>query len=401
MTGTAGYKDDSVRSDCFVSVAITKKTGIKIDLQSKVKSLYGNSIENLCQDILQFFDIGDANVSIIDKGALDFVIAARLEAAIKKVMPTDKEYLLPFLKENSRPAEREKTRRSRLYLPGNTPKLMINAGIHSADGIILDLEDSVAPDRKEEARILVRNALRSVNFYDSERMVRINQVPEGLSDLQYIVHHNVHVILIPKCETPRQLALVDEKIAEINKTPEHNIFLMPLIESALGVINAFHIAMASKNVVALTIGLEDYTADIGAPRTEKGLESFYARSTIVNAASAARIQAIDSVYSDVANTEGLKENITGSKALGFVGMGCIHPRQIQIINEGFNPDPAEIEKARKIVLAFEDAERKGLGVVALHSKMIDPPVVKRAIRTINTAIDNGLINQNWREVNHE
>lgn len=397
MTGTAGNRGDSVRSDCYVSVTLTRGTGVQLNIDSKVASLYGDSIRNLSLKILKFFGVNNARIIIEDKGALDFVIAARLEAAIKQVVSSEKDYLLPMLQENNYLTDKEKVRRSRLYIPGNSPKLMINAGIHSADGIILDLEDSVAPEKKDEARYLVRNALRSVNFYGAERMVRINQIPGGLVDLKYIVPYNVNCILIPKCETPDQIEQVGEKIGEILNKKEHAIHLMPIIENALGVIHAYNIASASQHIVAIAIGLEDYTADIGTQRSEDGVESFYARSAIVNAAAAAGIQAIDSVYSDVSNMEGLQLQVLKSKALGFSGMGCIHPRQIEVINRGYLPEKDEIEKAKTIVLAYEEAQRNGSGVTALGSKMIDFPVVKRAMTVLNIALDNGLLNINWRK----
>ena len=164
---------------------------------------------------------------------------------------------------------------------------------------------------------------------------------------------------------------------------------MPIIESALGVVNAYQIASASERVAALAIGLEDYTADLGAQRTREGRESFYARNQLVNAAKAAGIQAIDSVFSDVADMDALREVVLEAKSLGFDGMGCIHPRQIKVIHEAFAPTEAEINKAKKIVLAFDEAAEKGLGVVSLGSKMIDPPVVKRAQNTINLALESG------------
>jgi citrate lyase subunit beta/citryl-CoA lyase len=172
---------------------------------------------------------------------------------------------------------------------------------------------------------------------------------------------------------------------------------MPIIESALGVINAYPIASFSENIVSIAIGLEDYTADLGTRRTAEGLESFFARSCVVNAARAAGIQPIDSVFSDVGDMEGLRENVLRSKALGFDGMGCIHPRQIVVIHETFAPTPDEIEKAKKIVYAFHKAQEQGLGVVALGTKMIDPPVVKRALNTINLALKMNKLNENWRE----
>ena len=170
---------------------------------------------------------------------------------------------------------------------------------------------------------------------------------------------------------------------------------MPIIESAKGVIKSYEIASASKNNCALAIGLEDYTADIGTQRTEEGKESFFARSMVVNAARAAGIQPIDTVYSDVSNMEGLRQSVLEAKSLGFEGKGCIHPRQVKVVHEAFAPTVEEIEKAKKIVLAFEEAEKKGLGVVSLGSKMIDPPVVKRAMKTIELAIINNLVDKNW------
>lgn len=160
---------------------------------------------------------------------------------------------------------------------------------------------------------------------------------------------------------------------------------MPIIESALGAIRAYEIATASPQICGLTIGLEDYTADIGTQRTSAGRESFWARCQVVNAARAAGVQPIDTVFSDVADLEGLRASVLEAKALGFEGKGCIHPRQIRLIHEAFAPSPAELEKAQKIVAAYHEAQARGLGVVALGSKMIDPPVVKRALRLVQLA----------------
>ena len=255
----------------------------------------------------------------------------------------------------------------------------------------------MAPSDKESARFLVRNALRSVDFYGAERMVRINQLPLGLEDLKYVVPHNVHLILIPKCESAERVLEVDEAIKNIcaEKKIKEKIFYMPIIESALGVENAYRIASASENVCALAIGLEDYTADIGVVKTNKGTESFYARSAVVNAAKAAGVQAIDSVFADVEDMNALRESVLEAKSLGFEGKGCIHPRQIKIVHEAFAPDEAEIEKAKRIVTAFKEAKKNGSGVVALGSKMIDAPVVKRALHVIELAIQNNLLKKNW------
>ena len=380
-----GNKGSGVRSDCFMRLEITSSGGIQINLQSKVKTLYGDRILGLLQDIFKHFGIEHARLDVEDTGALDFVLAARLEAAIKKVIDTDKDYLLPVLKQNIYPTEKDRFRLTRLYLPGNTPKLMLNAGIHKPHGVILDLEDSVAPDKKHEARFVVRNALRSVDFMGAERMVRINQGERGLEDLEYIVPHYVNMILIPKVETAEQVLAVEEKIMSIKRDYDWDIWYMPIIESALGVENAFAIAKASPRVAAMAIGLEDLTADLGVQRTLEGWETFYQRTRIVNAAKAAGIQPIDSVFSDVQDMEGLRQTVLRSKAMGFEGMGVIHPRQIPVIHKAFAPTAEEIEKAQKIVDAFNQAQEKGLGVVSLGSKMIDPPVVKRAFNVLKLA----------------
>jgi citrate lyase subunit beta/citryl-CoA lyase len=232
-------------------------------------------------------------------------------------------------------------------------------------------------------------------------MVRINQGQRGLEDLEWIVPHNVHVILIPKVENGEQVKAVDERIQALRKKHQISqpVWLMPIVESARGGIEAYEVASASPNIIALAVGLEDYTADIGTQRTLEGNESFWLRSVIVNAARAAGIQPIDTVFSDVADIEGLKASVKEAKSLGFEGKGCIHPRQIAVIHQAFAPEKAEIEKAKKIVLAFERAEKEGLGVVSLGSKMIDPPVVKRALKTVQMAETLNLLGSNWRGEN--
>jgi len=395
-TGNAG---PTVRSDCEISLEINEKGGVITEISSKVLTLFGESIEKQCRELLDFFGISNCLLKINDSGALPFVIAARVEAAVRKLTGTGKEYLPDFAGDGIKATTRDRFRFARLYVPGNTPSMMINAGLHSADGVILDLEDSVAPSRKDEARILVRNALRQIEFRESERMVRINQGNRGLDDLEAVVPQSVNLILIPKCENPETINAVDNKIREIREETGSGeaVHLIPIIESARGVEQAFAIATSSVNVVALAIGLEDYTADIGVVRSNEGTESFYARTRVVNAAKAAGIQALDSVFSDAADTEGLIKNVAISKSLGFEGMGCIHPRQIAAVKKGFAPCDAEIEKAMKIVTAYREAETKGLGVIALGTKMIDPPVAARALKIIDLAVRLGLLPHNWME----
>lgn len=399
MIYTAGNKGKKVRSDCFVNLELTKSGGVNIDLKSKVEVMYGNSIRELCKKELDFFGITNANLEVEDFGALNFTIMARIESVVKQAIETSKEFLPEVLPVNKNFSSKEQFRFSRLYLPGNTPSMMLNAGVHKPNGIILDMEDSVAFDKKPEARLLIRNALRAVNFYGAERMVRINQLPAGLEDIKYVARHYVNVLLIPKCESADQIKQVDELIDSERKKHgfDYPVYYMPIIESALGVEKSFEIATVSENVVAMAIGLEDFTADLGVARTKNANESLYARTRIVNACKAAGIQPIDSVFSDVADEQGLRENVKLSKSLGFEGMGCIHPRQIAPIHESFAPEQSQIDKAKKIILAFKEAKAKGQGVISLGTKMIDPPVVKRAETTVKLAVNLGLLDKDWAD----
>jgi citrate lyase subunit beta/citryl-CoA lyase len=363
--------------------------------------MYGEAIRQQCAEVLAGLKVEHGSLEIEDFGALPFVISGRIETAVRRSGLNPPEYLPEFKPYCKYHTTRDRFRRSRLYLPGNEPRFFLNAGLHKPDGVILDLEDSVSPVEKDSARVLVRNALRQVNFYGVERMVRINQGQRGLEDLEWIVPHNVHVILIPKVENGEQVKAVDERIQALRKKHQISqpVWLMPIVESARGGIEAYEVASASPNIIALAVGLEDYTADIGTQRTLEGNESFWLRSVIVNAARAAGIQPIDTVFSDVADIEGLKASVKEAKSLGFEGKGCIHPRQIAVIHQAFAPEKAEIEKAKKIVLAFERAEKEGLGVVSLGSKMIDPPVVKRALKTVQMAETLNLLGSNWRGEN--
>ena len=366
--------------------------------------MYGKAIRDTSEEMLKFFGIQNALLHIEDSGSLPFVLTARIEAVVKKCIPQIKEeFLTPIIPQNLYQVKRERLRRSRLYIPGDQPRLIINAGLYKPDGIILDLEDAVAPPEKESARFIVRNALREVDFSGTERMVRINQSQMGIKDLDFIIPHGVHTVLIPKCEDAEAVKEINVHIQNLRAQHKikNEIFLMPIIESALGAINAYKIALASPNIVALTIGLEDFTADIGAERTLEGKESFLARLQVVLAARAVGIQPIDSVFSDVADEEGLMNSILEAKSLGFEGKGCIHPGQIRIVNDGFSPSKREIERAKKISLALEEAQKKGSGVVSLGTKMIDPPVVKRAERILKLAIQNNQIPANWKEAHKD
>ena len=392
-TSEAGHWGKDVRSDMHVAFEARDSGGVEISLESRVAPYYGDAILEQARQVLDELDIKHARLTIHDEGALPFVIAARIEAAVRRAGMALGKKSLPAQHTPPAPSQRDRLRRSRLYLPGSEPKYYINAALHSPDAVILDLEDSVHRDEKDVARLLVRNTLRAVDFGSCERMVRINQLPLGLEDLAEIVGESPDLILIPKVEDPQQVAEVDRMIGEMKSRHGmiRSIWIMPILESALGIENAFAVAASSENVVALTIGLEDYTADLGVAKTPQGRESAYARARVVNAARAAGIQAIDSVFSDVADMEALRHWGEASRAMGFEGMGCIHPGQVRVVHEAFAPSAAEIEKAQKIVAAFEDAQQKGLAVVSLGSKMIDPPVVQRALKLVDRAKAMGVI----------
>lgn len=391
--GEAGHCGPEIRSDLQVRVEPRERGGIEIEVESRVEPYYGASIRRQAEGVLEELGVAHAQVRIRDEGALPFVIAARIEAAVRRAGLGQGTRVLPEKIALPEPSARDRLRRSRLYVPGSEPKYFINAGLHGADGIILDLEDSVHASEKDAARLLVRNALRAVDFLQCERMVRINQLPRGLEDLDEVVPESPDLILIPKVEEEKQVIAVESRIAEIKADYgiTRPIWLMPILESALGIENAFAVAKASEQIAALTIGLEDYTADMGVVKTLSGTESLYARQRVVNAAKAAGVQAIDSVFGDVGDMDGLRQWAVNSRGLGFEGMGCVHPVQIAVIHEAFAPSTAEIERAQRIVTAYNEAQQKGLGVVSLGSKMIDPPVVQRALKLISRAQAMGLV----------
>lgn len=391
--GQAGRRGPDVRSDAWVRLEVRPEGGVQVELRSRVERFYGAAIRAQAAALLEAAGVPHAHLEIEDGGALPWVLAARLEAAVYRAGFTPvSDVRPPVTRPSTPPSPRERRRRSRLYLPGNEPKFMQNAGLHGPDAVILDLEDSVHPGEKDAARLLVRSALRAVDFGTAERMVRINQLPLGFEDLEAVVPELPDVILLPKTERPGQVRAAAERIRHIlaaTELADHTVWLMPILESALGVEHAYRIAGAHPSVVALTIGLEDYTADMGVVKTRAGHESAWARARLVNAARAAGVQAIDSVYGDVDDEAGLRAWAEGARALGFVGMGCVHPRQIRVVHQALAPTEAELTQARRIVEAFHAAETRGLGVVSLGSKMIDPPVVLRARRLVDASQAGG------------
>ncbi len=285
----------------------------------------------------------------------------------------------------------QKLRRTMLFVPGNNPGMMQDAHIYGSDSIMFDLEDSVSLKEKDAARILVYNALKTIDYNRKELVVRVNPLstPYGLSDIEAMVHAGVHVIRLPKTETAKDIIDVENEISRVEKSMGIEVGttkMMAAIEGAMGVINAYAIAVSSKRLVAMALGAEDFVADLKTTRSKDGIELLFARSQIILAARAAGIDAIDTVFSDVNDADGLMEETRLIKQLGFDGKSVINPRQIALIHKVFTPTEAEVTKARRIIYALKQAEEKGSGVIALDGKMIDRPIVIRAQRIIDLSI---------------
>lgn len=284
--------------------------------------------------------------------------------------------------------------RSMLFLPGNTPNMLINGDALGADAVILDLEDAVSPTEKDAARILVRNALRLMGF-GCQTVVRINSLDSGLCqrDLEEIVPQKPTALMLPKTACAADIHQLCDAVSQLEAKhglPDGGIRLIPLLETALGVQNAFEIAAASHRVLGLFLGGEDLTADLRCKRTKEGKEIDYARHRVVCAARAAGVEAFDTPFTDVNDDEGLLVDARYAKALGFSGKASISPRHVAGINDVFSPTQAEIAYAKEVLQAIDEAKRQGRGAIALHGKMVDAPIVNRAKQTLEAAQALGL-----------
>ena len=280
-------------------------------------------------------------------------------------------------------------RRSMWFLPGNSPNILLNADFLGSDSIILDLEDAVAPTEKDAARILVRNAITSLG-YTREVIVRINPVesPYWQKDLREIIPVKPDMIMPTKVGCAADVKVVSDYITQLEKEfgmEEGGVKMIPLIETAMGVENAYEIASADPRVTAIFLGGEDFTADMRCKRTKEGTEIFYARSRMVLAARAAGVDVYDTPWTDVEDYDGLIEDAKFAKSLGFTGKSSISPRHIPFINEVFSPTEEEIQYARDVFDCIEKAKAEGKGVVSLHGKMIDAPIVARARQVLEAA----------------
>ena len=286
-------------------------------------------------------------------------------------------------------------KRSMLFIPGNTPNLLINGDRLGADMVIFDLEDAVSPDEKDSARILVRNTLRYMGFKGLKTIVRINSVDTVYwrKDLDEIMKYGPDMVMLPKSGTADDVREADAYMSKLEAElglAENSVRLMPLIETALGVENAFAIATAAKRVCAIFLGAEDLTADLRCKRTKEGREIEYARTRLVAAARAAGVDVYDTPFTDVNDDEGMRKDAEVAKALGFTGKASISPRHVDIINEVFSPSEKDVSYAYEVMDAIRTAKAQGRGAIALHGKMIDAPIVERARQTIEAAEELGL-----------
>lgn len=292
----------------------------------------------------------------------------------------------------------KRLRRTMLFVPGNNPGMIKDAGIYGQDAIMFDLEDSVSLAEKDAARFLVYQALMTLDYGDKELVVRINDPASkgGRDDLEAIVRTRRAVIRLPKTETAEDVLACEREIARIERESgieEGSTLMMAAIESAAGVLNAREIAFSSKRLIGIALGAEDYVTDLKTSRSPGGVELLFGRSMILLAARAAGIDAIDTVYSDVNNEEGFRAEVELIHQLGFDGKSIINPRQIKTVHEVYTPTEKDISKALAVMDAIEEANRKGSGVISLNGKMVDRPIVLRAQRVLALARAAGVLRE--------
>ena len=285
-------------------------------------------------------------------------------------------------------------RRTMLFLPGNNPNMIMNGGILGADSIIFDLEDAVAPDQKDAARELVKNALRSLHFGKCEIIVRINALdtPYWETDLEEMIPLRPAVIMPTKVSDGAYIKKLAAKMTEEeekNGIEVGSTKIMPLLETCQGIMNAYEIARASDRMIALYLGAEDLTADLRCPRTKEGTEILFARQQLVCAARAAGIEAYDTPFTDVEDLEGLEKDARFAKSLGYTGKAVISPRHVDCVNAVFSPTAKEIRYAQDVFEAIEQAKAMGKGAISLRGKMIDAPIVMRAKIVLDAAAEIG------------
>ncbi|MDD5220042.1 MAG: aldolase/citrate lyase family protein [Candidatus Bipolaricaulis sp.] len=370
------------KADCLVTARAAERASVTV--ATKNRNLLETGIRAVAEAVIESFGSPAVAIEVQDQGALDYVLAARIETALRRVLPEAKP--IQAVKGARAASDPDHPRRSRLYAPGNNPRLLVGIDIHGADCVLLDLEDSVPLAEKGAARTLVKRLLAVVPFPD-EVWVRINPLDAGgRDDLAEVLEGRPHGVCLPKAETGESVRELSKELGRIERRLGFDVgstHIMPIIETARGVLRCEDVAEADERVVVVAFGAEDYTRDIGARRTDEAL--LFARSRVVAAAKAAGVQASDTVYADLANDAGLADECARARDLGFDGKGAINPRQIPILHHVFSPSAAELERAKAIVEAAREAESRGLGAVAVDGRMVDQPVLERARRLIKYA----------------
>jgi len=273
--------------------------------------------------------------------------------------------------------------------------MLQNCSIYGSDGVLLDLEDAISISEKDSARKLVKYALLSLDFGEVERVVRINgrDTPFFEADLAEIIPAAPDAIRLPKVDSAEDVIEADRIISRIEAErglKPGSVGIQAMLETARAIVNVNSIAAASPRLVGLTLGGQDLAADLGIKATKVGLELLYAKSAVVIAAKAFGLDAFDTVYTDVADLEGLAEAAAISVSLGFSGKAAIHPSQIPVIHAAFAPSEKEVAKAARVVAAAKDAAARGLGVISVDGRMVDAPVVAQAARTLELAVLAGM-----------
>ncbi|MDY3973957.1 MAG: citrate lyase subunit alpha [Veillonella caviae] len=442
----AGFAE---KQDILITV-FPKQSGIEIELESKVQTQYRAHIEALIRQTIVEAGFDGVRVVAQDQGAWDYTIKARVLAALNRAKSLSDEYgddiegaikdeiegtiqreiqsEIECARDNSNhvlseeiksPSDnssnvlvetekssavnsenaltetaKERLARSMMFVPGNTPKMLNSADVYGADSLMFDIEDSIFVDEKDSARLLVAEMLKAIPFR-SETVVRINhptQTPFGLDDLDVIVRAKPNLIRLPKTEDVSEVELVAHKIAEVEQEmgwPEGAINIIVAIESVKGLYNVREICHGPR-VVGIALGAEDYRADLRTGKSKPAVELTLARQTILLAAREAGIRCIDTVFSDVKDTEGFLEEVNYIKSLGFDGKSCIHPTQVALAHKVFTPSDKEIAYSVKVLNAYADAVAHNKGVLAVDGKMIDKPIVVRAQRIIDKARAAGI-----------
>ncbi|WP_195513581.1 citrate (pro-3S)-lyase subunit beta [Enterococcus sp. 1001283B150225_161107_E12] len=283
----------------------------------------------------------------------------------------------------------ERLRRTMMFVPGANAAMLRDAPLYGADSLMFDLEDAISLKEKDSARLLVHLALKTFDYSKVETVVRINALTAGGDqDIEAMVLAGIDVIRLPKTETAQDIIEVDQVITLVEETyqiPVGTTKMMAAIESAEGVLNAREIAKASKRLVGIALGAEDYVTNMKTQRYPDGQELSFARNMILHSARAAGIAAIDTVYSDVENVKGFQAEVRLIKQLGFDGKSVINPRQIPLVHALYEPTEKEIQAAKEVIWGIQEAEAKGSGVISVNGKMVDKPIVERAERVIALA----------------